>query len=144
MLTFDARLSTSIHPIDLADYERHILDLGVLSDISFYMPRVTDFLPKTNNPDEAIKSMWDYLDTRVRNHVRTPSPLGRQAPTAPATLAAPTAPAKSSALSIPSIPNNALSQLYYRQAPLGRRQRHSRELQDDCALTMGVLLANAR
>ena len=161
MLTLDATTpSTSIHPVVLSDYEGHILDLGVLAE----MPRMTDFLPKTNDPDMAIQKMWDYLDTRVRNHVRTPSPLGRPAPAAPTALTAPTNPSAdpsalptavvfpvSSVSSIPSthslntsIPHNALSSLYYQhQTPLERRQRHSKERQDECALTMGLLLANA-
>ena len=161
MLTLDATIpSSSIHPVVLADYERHILDLGVLAE----MPRVTDFLPNTKDPDTAIQKMWDYLDTRVRNHVRMPSPLGRPAPAAPMAQTDPSADPSalptavafpvssgsnfSSTPSIPSlntfIPHNALSSLYYQhQTPLGRRQRHSKERKNDCALTMGLLLANA-
>jgi hypothetical protein len=157
MLTLDAAIhSASIHPVVLADYERHILDLGVLAE----MPRMTDFLPNTKDQDTAIQKMWDYLDTRVRNHVRTPSPLGRPAPAAAMAQADPSAlptavafPVSSvstiaSAPFIPSlntsIPHNAFSSLYYQhQTPLGRRQRHSKERKDDCALTMGLLLANS-
>ena len=162
MLTLDATIpSTSIHPVVLADYERHILDLGVLAE----MPRVTDFLPNTKDPDTAIQKMWDYLDTRVRNHVRTPSPLGRPVPAAPMAQADPSADPSAYPSALPtavafpvssvspipsthsrntSIPHNAFSSLYYQhQTPFGRRQRHSKERKDECALTMGLLLANA-
>jgi len=158
MLALDTtRPARYIHTVALADYERHILDLGVLAE----MPKVTDFLPNTKDTgkdtDMAIQKMWEYLDARVRNHVRTPSPLGRPAPSASATLAAPMAQAGPSALPTAaaftvcpftalntSIPHNALSSLYYQhQTPLGRHQRHSKERKDECALTMGLLLANA-